>query len=123
MSSVEPEIHEQYGQAQVADLAGRRAYDQAWRGFAGEQSPEEFFRSWLMIQSHMIGGVSDGVVILLKPGTSTFAPVAFFPEQPANRAHLAPISERALYRMNCRWRLRSSSEPRRSTSKVAGSTV
>ena len=96
MSSVEPEIHEQYGQAQVADLAGRRAYDQAWRSFAGEQSPEEFCRSWLMIQSHMIGGVSDGVVILLKPGTSTFAPAAFFPEQPANRAHLAPISERAL---------------------------
>jgi len=96
MSSVEPEIHEQYGQGQVADLAGRRAYDQAWRRFAGEQSPEEFCRSWLMIQSHMIGGVSDGVVILLKPGTSTFAPVAFFPEQPVNRAHLAQISERAL---------------------------
>jgi RND family efflux transporter MFP subunit len=96
MSSVEPEIHEQYGQGQVADLAGRRAYDQAWRRFAGEQSPEEFCRSWLMIQSHMIGGVSDGVVILLKPGTSTFAPVAFFPERPVNRAHLASISERAL---------------------------
>jgi len=96
MSSVEPEIHEQYGQGRVADLAGRRAYDQAWRRFAGEQSPEEFCRSWLMIQSHMIGGVSDGVVILLKPGTSTFAPVAFFPEQPVDRARLAPISERAL---------------------------
>ncbi|MGA7985323.1 MAG: HlyD family efflux transporter periplasmic adaptor subunit [Burkholderiales bacterium] len=96
MSSVEPEIHEQYGPAGVADLAGRRAYDQAWRQFAREQSPEEFCRSWLMIQSHMIGGVSDGVVILAKPGTSTFAPVAFYPDDPRDRTHLAQVSERAL---------------------------
>jgi RND family efflux transporter MFP subunit len=96
MSSVEPEIHEQYATGQVADLAGRRAYDQAWRRFAGDQSPEDFCRSWLTIQAQMIGGVSDGVVILLKPGTSTYAPVAFLPEQPADRARLAPISERAL---------------------------
>ena len=96
MSSVEPEIHERYAQGQVADLAGRRAYDQAWRRFAGEQSAEDFCRSWLMIQAHMIGGVSDAVAILVKPGTSTFAPVAFYPENPADRARLAPISERAL---------------------------
>jgi len=96
MSSVEPEIHEQFAQGHVADLAGRRAYDQAWRQFAREQTPEDFCRSWLMIQSHIIGGVSDGVVILLKPGTSTFAPVAFFPENPADRTRLAEISERAL---------------------------
>ncbi|MGA7984717.1 MAG: HlyD family efflux transporter periplasmic adaptor subunit [Burkholderiales bacterium] len=96
MSSVEPELHEHYATGQVADLAGRRAYDQAWRRFAGDLSPEDFCRSWLTIQAHMIGGVSDGVVILLKPGTSTYAPVAFLPEQPADRARLAPISERAL---------------------------
>jgi RND family efflux transporter MFP subunit len=96
MSSVEPEIHEQYGQGQVADLAGRRAYDQAWRQFASEQTPEDFCRSWLLIQSHLIGGVSDGVVILAKPGTSSFAPVAFYPENPADRTRLAKVSERAL---------------------------
>lgn len=96
MSSVEPEIHERYAQGQVADLAGRRAYDQAWRRFAADQSPEDFCRSWLTIQAHLIGGVSDGVVILLKPGTSTYAPVAFFPEPPDDRSRLAPISERAL---------------------------
>lgn len=96
MSSVEPEIHEPYAQGRISDLAGRRAYDQAWRQFAGEQSPEEFCRSWLMIQSHLIGGVSDGVVILAKPGTSSFAPVAFFPENPADRSRLAKVSERAL---------------------------
>lgn len=96
MSSLEHEIHEQFAQGQVADLAGRRAYDQAWRQFARDQTPEEFCRSWLLIQCHMIGGVSDGVVILLKPGTSTFAPVAFFPENTNDRTRLAPISERAL---------------------------
>jgi Barrel-sandwich domain of CusB or HlyD membrane-fusion/GAF domain len=96
MSSLEHEIHEQFAQGQVTDLAGRRAYDQAWRHFAGEQTPEEFCRNWLLIQCHMIGGVSDGVVILLKPGTSTFAPVAFFPEHTSDRTRLAPISERAL---------------------------
>jgi len=96
MSSVEPGIHQQFAEGQVADLAGRRAYDQAWRQFASDQTPEDFCRSWLVIQSQLIGGVSDGVVILLKPGTSTFAPVAFFPDAPRDRTHLAPISERAL---------------------------
>src|SRR5512146_2895202 len=96
MSSVEPEIHEQYAQGRVADLAGRRAYDQAWRQFASEQTPEDFCRNWLMIQSHLIGGVSDGVVILAKPGTSSFAPVAFFPDNPVDRTRLAKVSERAL---------------------------
>jgi RND family efflux transporter MFP subunit len=96
MSSVEPEIHEHVARGQVADLAGRRAYDQAWRQFASEQTPEDFCRSWLMIQSHLIGGVSDGVVILAKPGTASFAPVAFLPENPADRTRLAKVSERAL---------------------------
>jgi hypothetical protein len=96
MSSVEPEIHEQFAQQRVADLAGRRGYEQAWRQFASDQTPEEFCRSWLLIQSYMIGGVSDGVVILLKPGTSSFTPVAFFPENTRNRTQLAQISERVL---------------------------
>jgi RND family efflux transporter MFP subunit len=96
MSSVEPEVHEQVNRAHVADLAGRRTVEQAWRQFAQGQTPEEFCGSWLLIQSHIIGGVSDGVVVLLKPGTAAFAPVAFFPESPRDRAHLAQISERAL---------------------------
>jgi RND family efflux transporter MFP subunit len=96
MSSVEQEVHEQVGQAQVADLAGRRAYEQAWRQFSQGATPEEFCRSWLLIQSHIIGGVSDGVVVLLKPGTAAFAPIAFYPESPRDRTHLARISERAL---------------------------
>ena len=84
------------GAGQVTDLAARRAYEQAWRQFAQQQSAEEFCSSWLVIQCHAIGGVSDGVVILQKPGTKSFAPVAFYPESPRDRAHLAHVSERAL---------------------------
>ena len=68
MSSVTPEIHEQYRSGPVADLAARRAYEQAWARFAQQQTPEEFCGSWLLIQCHTIGGVSDGVVVLAKPG-------------------------------------------------------
>jgi len=96
VSSAPPEIHETVGHGPVADLAARRAYDQAWRQFAQQQSAEEFCGSWLVIQSHNIGGVSDGVVILLKPGTKSYAPVAFYPENPRDRMHLARVSERAL---------------------------
>jgi len=81
----------------VADLASRRAYEQAWRQFAQQHSSaEEFCRSWLVIQCHAIGGVSSGVVVLLKPGTTSFVPVAFYPEEPDDRSHLARVSERAL---------------------------
>ena len=96
MSSVTPEIHEPLGGGQVADLAARRGYEQAWRQFAQQQSVEEFCSSWLVIQCHAIGGVSDGVVVLHKPGTKSFAPVAFYPENPRDRTHLARVSERAL---------------------------
>lgn len=96
MSSVTPEIHEQYRSAAIADLAARRAYEQAWARFAQQQSPEEFCASWLLIQCHAIGGVSDGVVVLAKPGSAKLAPVAFFPESPRDRKLLAPVIERAL---------------------------
>ena len=96
MSSVTPEIHEQYGQAQVADLAARRAYEQAWAQFAQQRTPEEFCASWLLIQCHAIGGVSDGVVVLQKSASSGFAPVAFYPEKPRDRNRLARVAESAL---------------------------
>jgi RND family efflux transporter MFP subunit len=96
MSSVKPEIHGLRSHLQVADLASRRALEQAWKRFAQAQNPEEFCGSWLIIQCHTIGGVSDGVVILQKPGTQSFVPVAFYPENPRDRLHFAELSERAL---------------------------
>jgi RND family efflux transporter MFP subunit len=96
MSSVTPEIHEQFGQGQVADLVARRAYEQAWAQFAQQRTPEEFCASWLVIQCHAIGGVSDGVVVLQKSASSDFAPLAFYPEKPRDRTRLARVTESAL---------------------------
>jgi RND family efflux transporter MFP subunit len=96
MSPVTPEIQESRHLASVAELAPRRTSEQAWARFAQAHTPEEFCSSWLLIQCETIGGVSDGVVLLQKPGTDEFAPVAFFPEAPRDRTHLAEVSERAL---------------------------
>ena len=90
MSSAEHEIRA------VADLSARRARDQAWRQFSQARSAEEFCSSWLGIQCQLIGGVSDGVVVLQKPGGTGFVPVAFHPENPSDRGKLAEVTERAL---------------------------
>jgi multidrug resistance efflux pump len=90
MSSAEQEIRA------VADLSARRTREQAWRQFAAAASAEEFCAGWLAIQAQLIAAVSDGVVVLQKPGTSSFAPVAFLPDPPADRSRLAEVTERAL---------------------------
>jgi RND family efflux transporter MFP subunit len=93
---VKSEIHELRSHLHVAEAAPRGAPEQAWKQFAQAQTPEEFCNGWLIIQCHTIGGVSDGVVILQKPGTQSFVPVAFYPENPRDRLHFADLSERAL---------------------------
>lgn len=91
MSSAEHEVRA------VADLsAARRTRDQAWRQFSQARSAEEFCASWLAIQCQLIGAVSDGVVILQKPGAAVMVPVAFHPENPKERTRLAEVTERAL---------------------------
>src|SRR6267142_949402 len=89
MSSAEHEIRA------VADLSTRRTREQAWRQFASARSAEEFCASWLAIQPQQIGAVSDGVVVLQKPGTTVLVPVAFLPDPPTDRARLAGVTERA----------------------------
>lgn len=96
MSSLEPEIHDSNSPVQIADLAVRRGREQAWKEFAEAQSVEEFCVSWLAIQCQTIGGVIDGVVVLQRPGSQAFAPVAFFPNVKRDRGHLAEVTERAL---------------------------
>ena len=90
MSSAEQELRA------VADLSARRTREQAWRQFAAARSAEEFCSSWLAIQAYSIGGVSDGVVVLQKPGAASLVPVAFLPEPPTDRTRLAEVTERAL---------------------------
>ena len=90
MSSVEHEIRA------VADLSARRTREHAWRQFAAARSAEEYCSSWLALQCHAIGAVSDAVVVLQKPGTAVLVPVAFFPDPPTDRSRLAQVTERAL---------------------------
>jgi RND family efflux transporter MFP subunit len=96
VSPVNPELQETRRLASVAELAPRRSSGEAWARFAQAQSPEEFCASWLVIQCEAVAGVSDGVVLLQAPGSSEFVPVAFYPEAPRDRTHLAEVSERAL---------------------------
>jgi RND family efflux transporter MFP subunit len=91
-----PELHEPHAHLRVADSVAAHVPDAAWKQFAQAQTAEEFCGSWLVIQANVIGGVSDGVVVLQKPGATTFAPVAFFPEESPRRSHLASVSERVL---------------------------
>lgn len=76
--------------------AQRNALDQAWHRFGIADSPEEFCHNWLVLQCRAIGDVNDAVVVLQKPGTETFSPLAFWPETSGDHSHLAEITERAL---------------------------
>jgi RND family efflux transporter MFP subunit len=96
MSSLDPEIHDERGGAPVADLVARRAREHAWKQFAQAQSVEDYCRSWLAIQCPIIGGVSEALVALQKPGDATLAPAAYFPQPPQGGSRLAAVTERAL---------------------------
>ena len=87
-----PEAHGEF------DLAAARAgeLEHAWSRFSSAASAEEFCQSWLALQCHAISGVDDAVVVLQKPGTEAFAPLAFWPEGRRNRAAHAEILQRAL---------------------------
>lgn len=86
----EPDAHQEVAETQRGEL------EQAWRQFGSAASPEDFCKSWLALQCHIIGAVNAGVVVLQKPGMEAFAPLAFWPETSPDRTQLAPITEQAL---------------------------
>src|SRR4051812_32454571 len=96
MSTPDPELHAERAPWAVAELAPRRAREQAWKQFAQAQTVEEYCRSWLAIQCQIIDGVTDAVVALQKPGAPALAPVAFFPTPPQDGTRLVAVTERAL---------------------------
>src|SRR6187455_696901 len=78
-------------------LAGSRTeLDSAWRQFGAARSPEEFCRHWLAVQCHAIADVREALVVLQRPGTETFAPLAYWPDGRPARSGLAEVTERAL---------------------------
>jgi biotin carboxyl carrier protein len=91
--SANPELNES-----AAPLAERQRseLDHAWRKFGAAQNPEEFCQSWLALQCHAIGGVNDAVVVMQKPGTDGYAPLAYWPAGQRDRAALAEVTERVL---------------------------
>lgn len=74
----------------------RTEIDVAWRQFGAAGSPEDFCRNWLALQCHAIGEVKDAVVVLQRPGSEAFGPLAFWPEGQRDRAALVEVTERAL---------------------------
>jgi hypothetical protein len=93
--SSNPEFSEPWSPPNVAG-SQRTEIDLAWRQFSAASTPEEFCQNWLALQCHTIAKVNDAVVVLQKPGTEAFAPLAFWPEGRRDRSHLAGITERAL---------------------------
>lgn len=93
--SLDPEASNRASPMDLAE-SQRTALDQAWRQFGSASSPEEFCQSWLALQCHSIGDVNDAVVVLQKPGTETFAPLAFWPDGRRDRSHLTGVTEQAL---------------------------
>jgi RND family efflux transporter MFP subunit len=67
-----------------------------WTRLVQATSEEEFCQTWLRIQSRMIQGVSAGLVALVRPGTTTFAPVAVWPRDSSDAAALNEVVERVL---------------------------
>jgi hypothetical protein len=72
-------------------------FDQAlWRQLQEATSTETFTAAWLALQCQMIGAVSSAVVVLKRPETGAYAPVAFWPRGSEDRMELAPLVERTL---------------------------
>lgn len=93
--STNPEARDVRTRFHLAEAA-RSEPEVAWKQFGAAATPEEFCQHWLALQCHIIAGVNDGVVVLQKPGTETFAPLAFWPEGRRDRSHLAGATEQAL---------------------------
>lgn len=88
--------------ASVESGSTAEEYDQSdvvqtlWQQFAEAATPEAYYQSWLALQCGMIAGAALGVVVVRSAAGDTFAPVAFWPEVPHDRRHLAEVAERVL---------------------------
>lgn len=67
-----------------------------WRQLQEATSTESFTAAWLTLQCQMLDGALSGVVVLKKPETLAFGPVAFWPRGSEERLELAKVVERAI---------------------------
>jgi len=67
-----------------------------WLNFAESTDTNAFCWNWLFLQCHTISDVSSGLVLLGKPGTGPYAPVAAWPNSFHDLQHLVHAAESAL---------------------------
>lgn len=79
------------------DEGGTVNFDNAlWRQLTEADTDEEFYCSWLGLQSSVIGGVSSSVVVLGPSEKGPFTPVAYWPMDLRVKRSLAGITNRVL---------------------------
>jgi len=83
--------------AENMQAAGERggAAVQSWSDFASASSPQEYYQSWLALQSAMIPGTVQGILVVAGEG-ERFAPVAAWPRSGGDPARLSEVLERVL---------------------------
>jgi len=71
-------------------------YQKLWNNFIEAEKLEDAASFWLSLQSAMISGVTRGVVVLGKPDSEAYKPIAFWPEGQSGAISLTEVAELAL---------------------------
>jgi len=79
-----------------AEAGFQTDYQKLWKNFINAEKLEDAGSFWLSLQSAMISGVTRGVLVLGKPETEIYSPVAFWPEGQSGAIGLTEIAELAL---------------------------
>ena len=67
-----------------------------WRQFVEATTPKAFCQSWLPLQCRMLNRVRCAMVLLGKPDSGPYTPVAVWPDAKLSMQHLTGAAERSL---------------------------
>ena len=76
--------------------ANTREQSILWAQLTNPENRDEFFRSWIGIQSSLIAGFCQGVLVIGDPHVESYAPVARWPEKGKGAERLSELCDRAL---------------------------
>lgn len=79
----------------VTAEASRSSVSELWNAFSSARSEEDYFQGWLALQSGLIPGVVQSLLIMATP-RNTFSPVAGWPEGKNDPLQLSDVVERVL---------------------------
>lgn len=88
------EVQERVSSGQERQRTGAGA-PSLWQQLAAAATLESYCQSWLALQCGLLSGVALGMVVTRGTAKAAFTPVAFWPERPHNRQHLAEVTQRA----------------------------